>query len=77
MTLDALIYGSPVLTGLAFEIAFIIGLAILRMPIEIAILILLPLNFFVIGAYIPEIIPVIAIVSGIFIGFMFLRIVRR
>jgi hypothetical protein len=75
--LDALVFGSPVLTGLALEVAFVIGLAILRMPIEIAILILLPLNFFVIGAFLPEIIPVIAVVSGIFIGFMFLRIVRR
>lgn len=77
MVLDPLVFGSPVLTGLAFEIAFIIGLAILRMPIEVAILILLPLNFFFVGAYIPEIIPVIAVVSGIFVGFMFLRVIRR
>jgi hypothetical protein len=77
MPLEAFVAGSPVLTGLAFEIAFVVGLAILRAPIEIAILILLPLNFFIVGFYIPEIIPVIAVVAGLYIGMMFLKVVRR
>jgi hypothetical protein len=77
MVLESLIQSSPFITGISLEVAFMIGLFILRTPIELAILVLIPVNVIVIGFYVPAIIPLIGLVAGILIGFAFLRIIRR
>lgn len=77
MAIDLVFATSPFVVGVSIEVALLIGLAILRVPIELAALILIPFNLIVIGFYIPAIIPMVGIVAGVVIGFFFLKIVRR
>ena len=77
MGIDPLLVSDPFIMGVSLEIAFFIGLFIIQCPFELAVLVLIPFNLILVGFYIPAIQPLLAIVCGIYIGFMFLRIVRR
>lgn len=77
MALEALIQSSPFITGAALEVAFMIGLFILRTPLELAALVLIPFNVVIVAFFIPAITPLVGLAAGILIGFMFLRIIRR
>jgi hypothetical protein len=77
VVLESLIQSSPFLTGIGLEIAFLIGLFILRTPLELAALVLIPFNVAIVAFYVPAITPLVGIVGGLLIGFMFLRLIRR
>ncbi len=63
--------------GICLEIAVLLGLFLLRVPLELAVLILIPFNVIIVGYFIPVLIPIIGILAGIVIGIAFLRIIRR
>ena len=77
MAIDLVFATSPFILGASLEIAVLIGLFILRVPAELAIIILIPFNLVIVGFYMPQIIPIIALVAGLFIGFALLKVVRR
>lgn len=74
---DILIGSSPIVMGLALEIAVLIGLFVLRTPLELAIVILIPFNILVVSFWLPSLIPIMTILTGLVIAFGLLRIVRR
>ncbi len=77
MVLEELVFGSPFVTGMAILLGLIIGLAYIKVPAELSILIMFPVGFGVIGFYYGGFVPIIAAVSGFFIGFMLLKIMRH
>ena len=77
MVFDLTFATSPFIVGLSLEIGVLIGLFILRVPIELALLILIPFNLVIVGFYVPALIPIITLLSGLVIGFGFLKVVRR
>ena len=77
MPIDLAFATSPFIVGVSLEIATLIGLFILRTPLELAVLVLIPFNIVIVGYYIPSLIPLIGIVSGVVIGIFFLKIIRR
>ena len=77
MAIDLMFATSPIVVGFSLEIAVLIGMFILRVPLELAVLILVLFNIVIVGFYVPALIPLIGIVTGLVIGMFFLRIVRR
>jgi len=77
MVLEELVVGSPFVTGMALLLGLVIGLAYIKVPVELAIMIIFPVGFGVVGFYYGGFIPIIAVFAGFFIGFMLLRIMRR
>lgn len=77
MVLEELVVGSPFVTGMALLLGLVIGITYLKVPVELAIMIIFPVAFGVIGFYYGGFVPIIAVVSGFFIGFMLLKIIRR
>lgn len=77
MVLEELVVGSPFVTGMALLLGLVIGLAWIRVPAELAILIIFPVGFTVVGFYYGGFVPILAAVSGFFIGFMMLKIMRH
>lgn len=78
MVFEELIGGAaPFVTGIVLFIGFVIGMFLLRIPLEFAVLMGIPFILGVVAFYIPAITPILAIACGIVIGFMFLKIVRR
>jgi len=69
--------GAPFITGIVIFLGLVIGMFLLRLPLEFAVLITVPVIMGIVAYYIPALTPITAIIIGIIIGFMFLKIVRR
>jgi hypothetical protein len=69
--------GSAFITGIILLVGFLIGMFILRLPVEFVVLLGIPFVYGLVIYYVPALGPIIAIVAGIIIGFMFLKVVRR
>ena len=75
--LETLIFNSPFVTGIALLFSFLVGMAIIGLPLELAVLVGVPFMLVIVGFYVPAFSPIIAIIGGLFIGFMFLKIIRH
>jgi hypothetical protein len=75
--LETLIFNSPFVTGIILLFSLMVGMAIMGLPVEIAALIGVPFTFLIVGYYVPALTPILALIGGLFIGFMFLKIVRH
>lgn len=69
--------GSPFITGLFILLGVLIGLFILRIPMEFSVLIFIPLLLGVVGYYVSSVAAITGIIVGIIIGLGFLKLVRR
>lgn len=69
--------GDPLLIGLVLLLGFMFGLAIIQAPIELYVLVLIPLSLIIGGIFVPELGVMVLIPIALLVGFVLVKLVHR